>query len=82
VRVLKSCSEKYLALKAFDVDTGGEIRGEHFDHDATSERAFLREEHATHPTAAELSFQEIGVAQGGPKLILKIGLQAFNVRWI
>jgi hypothetical protein len=82
VRVLQSSGEQYLALEALDIDTGGKIRGEHFDHDATPERAFLREKHATHPTAAELSFQEIGVAQGGPKLILKIGLQALNVRRI
>lgn len=65
VRVLQSGGEKDLALEALDIDARGEIRREHFDHHATSERAFLREKYATHPTAAKLPFQEIGVAEGG-----------------
>jgi hypothetical protein len=80
--VLQSSGEQYLALEALDIDTGGEIWREHFDDDATPERALLREEDATHPAAAKLSFQEIGVAQSGLKLIAKIGLQVLNVRWI
>ena len=66
MRVLQSSGEQYLALETLDIDTGGEIGGKHFDHDATPERAFLREKHATHPTAAKLPFQQIGVAQGAP----------------
>jgi hypothetical protein len=66
MRVLQSSGEQYLALEAIDIDTGGKIRGEHFDHDATREGALLREKHATHSTAAKLSFEEIGVAEGSP----------------
>ena len=80
VWVLQSGGEQDLVLETLEIHAGREIGRKHFHHDTTTERALLREKHATHATAAELAFYAIGAGQRGLQPISKIGLQVLNLR--
>src|SRR4029450_13768011 len=67
-------------LETLEIHAGREIGRQHFHDDATTERAFLGQEHTTHATAAELTFDAIGAGQRGLQPISKIDVQVLNLR--
>ena len=81
VWVLQLGGEQYLVLETLKIHAGREIGRKHFHHDTTTERALLRQKHATHSTAAEFAFYAIGAGQRGLQPISKIGLQVLNLRF-
>src|SRR5262249_9853325 len=80
VWVLQLGGEHDLVLETLEIHAGREMGREHFHHDTTTERALLRQKHATHATAAELAFYAIRAGQRGLQPISKIDLQVLNLR--
>jgi hypothetical protein len=80
VWVLQLSGEHDLVLETLEIHARREIGRKHFHHDTTTERALLRQKHATHATAAELAFDAIGAGQRGLQPISKIDLQRLNLR--
>src|SRR5262249_10959186 len=81
VRVLQLGGEHDLVLEPLEIHAGREMGRKHFHHDTTTERALLRQKHATHATAAQLSFYAICAGQRGLQPISKIDLQVPNPRF-
>ncbi len=79
--MLQLGGEQYLVLETLKIHAGREIGRKHFHHDTTTERALLRQKHATQSTAAEFAFDAIGAGQRGLQPILKTGLQVLNLRF-
>ena len=51
MRLLQSRCQLNLAAKAVDVESGTELRWQHFDDDIATEVDFARDEDTRHPTA-------------------------------
>ena len=64
VRMLELGGELDLAAEAVHADAGGEFRREHLDHHRAAERRLLRDEHARHATAPELTLEDIRGPEG------------------
>jgi hypothetical protein len=79
--MLQLGGEHDLVLEALEIHARREMGRKHFHHDTTTERALLRQKHATHATAAELAFDAICAGQRGLQPISKIDLQLLNLRF-
>jgi hypothetical protein len=71
-RLLKRRGELDLPLESFGVDARGEIRGEQFDDDFSSESYLLGDENARHSAATELALDDVTVAESRLKLLAKL----------
>ena len=78
VRMLQPRRELDLAAEAFDVDASGEIGREHLHDDASSQRAFLGDEHTTHPAAGELPLDGVGVGEDSLEVVAELGRHGFE----
>ena len=70
--MLELGGEEDLAAEPVHADAGGELGGEHLDHDPPPERGLERDEDAGHPAAAEFVLELIGLAERGLKLFTQI----------
>jgi len=64
VGMLQRGGELNLAAEPLGVHPGRHLRGQHFHHHLPPELTLLGEEDTTHPAAAELVFDAVGVAEG------------------
>src|ERR1035437_2985606 len=62
MRMLKLGRELDLALEALDAQAGGEIRGQHLEHDLPIEIEVGNEEYARHAAAAELTLDDVAAS--------------------
>src|SRR6266550_2626285 len=69
VWMLELGRQEDLALETFERDLRRGLRREHLDHDLAVERGLLGDEHARHPTAAELALERVATAQGRLELV-------------
>ena len=70
--MLQLGGEHDFVLETLEAHAGREMGRGRFHHDTTTERALLREKHATHATAAELAFYAICAGQRGLQRNLKM----------
>ena len=57
MRMLQARGQQDLAPESFGADTGGEVRRQHLDDHAPSERALFGDEDAAHAAAAQLALE-------------------------
>ena len=74
MRVLELRSEEDLAAEALDGDPREEFGCEHLDDDAAVERALARQIRARHPATAQLTFEDVLVAER----LFEAGSQVFH----
>ena len=72
MRVLETGGEPDLALEALDVHRGAGLGRQHLDHDLAAEPDLFGEEDATHPAAAQLPQDAVGVPEGGLEALLQL----------
>ena len=72
IRVLQCRDRLDLAFEALDADPLRELGREDLHDDSALEAQLLGEEDARHPAAAEFTFERVGAAQGGLKLVAEL----------
>jgi len=73
VRVLQLGDELNLPTETLHVDLRGELSGQDLDDDFSPERGLFGEEHARHPSAAELALDHICVTKAFFERAAKVG---------
>src|SRR5438874_12512288 len=63
MRMLKLCRELNLSAEAVEAHARCRVVLENFHHDLSLESAVHRDENATHPAAAELAVEGVGVSE-------------------
>ena len=58
-----------VAIEALDIDSGAQLRREDLDGHLPSQRRFLSDEYACHPTAREFPFENVGGTECGLQLV-------------